>query len=125
MGGKRYYEKETDHGTSHRDNRNQRTISKAGPSPAIGEAGNYDNHTSWNSVEETLLRRVSKANDKLAEESCEATVGDIGEDAVEEKCPGERVKEGFAKLIPFEMLVTDSLAVLANSLDGKEAITFV
>lgn len=94
-------------------------------SPTIGETGNNYNDSTWNSIQETLGRCVPKAHDELAEKSGESTIWDVGEDAVEEESISVRVCESLPKLVPFEVLVADTLLIRPHSLDSKESVALV
>lgn len=75
--------------------------------------------TTRRSVEQALFWRVAKGDDQLAEEVGNAAVRNICCTSVESESPGHRVKERFLELVHFEVLVSDTLLVDADTLDGQ------
>jgi len=84
----------------------------------------YLYHSAGGTVEKTLLRRIPKRNDQLAEEICESSIGNISHYGVEHECPCERIKESLLELVKLEMLVADALLVDADTLDAESSVIF-
>ncbi|KAH9832131.1 hypothetical protein Tdes44962_MAKER08848 [Teratosphaeria destructans] len=75
---------------------------------AAEEEGDDFDGAGGRAVEQGLLGRVTEGGDELGEEVGDAAVGDVGDQGVEEEGPCEGVEEGFADLVPLEVLVADA-----------------
>ena len=90
--------------------------------PAAEDQGDDLDAAARGAVQEGLLLGVAKGDDELGEEVRNAAVGDGGGEADEDEGPGQRVGEGFAELVGFEVAVSDAWLVYADAFDGQAAL---
>lgn len=91
--------------------------------PTANERYNLHDSTG-RAVEKTLLRSIPKGNDQLAEEVRNPSVGNIGDQSVEDEGPCKGIQESFLELVELEVLVADTLLVDADTLDAESSVIF-
>lgn len=62
---------------------------------------------------------------QLVEEVGDTTIGNIGDQRIEKERPGHWVQQRLLNLIQLEMLISDSLLVVAHAGDGQHAVFFL
>lgn len=72
-----------------------------------------------------MLIAISKRGNELREEVCEAAVGNVRHERVEEEHPSERIEQCLLELIELPVLVAHALFVDTDAFNRQDSILLV